>query len=77
MNTNINPSVLGEIIGNCPKINEKVSYLESDSVKAIEEVMNNNELTEEQKSTIISYIKTSKKDNFIKPTINILNENLV
>lgn len=66
-----NPHILGEIIGNNPNVNENVDYLEGDKIRSIEEVMQDNNLTEEQKKAIISYMQLSK----LTPNINnVLNE---
>lgn len=69
---NINPTIFGEVIGNNPSLNENIDYLEGDKVRSIEEVMQDESLTEEQKKAIISYMQISK----LSPTSknNLLNE---
>ena len=67
-------NLLGEIIGNNRSVNENVDYLEGDKTKSIEEVMQDATLTQEQKSAIISYIKISTVNPYLKSIQNLINE---
>ena len=67
-------NLLGEIIGNNRSVNENVDYLEGDKTKSIEEVMQDATLTQEQKSAIISYMKISTVNPYLKSIQNLINE---
>jgi hypothetical protein len=60
MNTTTQPTIMGEIIGDATNTNsmdENIQYLESNKSKAIEEIMLNPDMSEEQKKSIISYLE--------------------
>ena len=67
-------NLLGEVIGNNRSVNENVDYLEGDKTKSIEEVMQDATLTQEQKSAIISYMKISTVNPYLKSIQNLINE---